>query len=68
MSTTTEDHCAVCGGPARPPFRAPRPPELSPDMDMRPGESVRSTLRDWVQGCEHVAAGSEPIPYRERVD
>jgi len=58
MSGATAIHCAVCGGPARPPFHAPRPPELSPDMDMRPGEPVRSTLRDWVQGCGQCHAAS----------
>jgi hypothetical protein len=58
MSETSMLHCAICGGPARPPFRAPRPPEIAPDLDMRPGEPVRSTLRDWLQACGtcHAAA------------
>ena len=58
MSETSTLHCAICGGPARPPFRAPRPPEMAPDLDMRPGEPVRSTLRDWLQACGtcHAAA------------
>lgn len=58
MSGTSTLHCAICGGPARPPFRAPRPPEVGPDLDMRPGEPVRSTLRDWLQACGtcHAAA------------
>ncbi len=51
MSETSALHCAVCGGPARTPFHAPRPPEIAPDLDMRPGEPVRSTLRDWLQAC-----------------
>jgi hypothetical protein len=57
MSETTL-HCALCGGPARAPFHAPRPPEIAPDLDMRPGEPVRSTLRDWLQACGtcHAAA------------
>ncbi len=57
MSETTL-HCALCGGPARAPFHAPRPPEITPDLDMRPGEPVRSTLRDWLQACGtcHAAA------------
>jgi len=58
MSGASEPRCAVCGGPARPPFHAPRPPELAPDMDMRPGEPVRSTLRDWVQGCGKCGAAA----------
>lgn len=58
MSGTSTLHCAVCGGPARPPFHAPRPPEIAPELDMRPGEPVRSTLRDWLQACGtcHAAA------------
>jgi len=58
MSSTPEQRCALCGGPARRPFRAPRPPELSPDMDLRPGEPARSTLRYWVQGCGQCGAAA----------
>ena len=42
--------CALCGAPARPPFQAP-PPELAPDLDLRPGEPTRSTLPRWVATC-----------------
>lgn len=58
MSGTSTLRCAVCGGPARAPFRAARPPEIAPDLDMRPGEPVRSTLSDWLQACGtcHAAA------------
>jgi hypothetical protein len=58
MSETSTLHCAICGGPVRAPFHAPRPPEIAPDLDMRPGEPVRSTLRDWLQACGtcHAAA------------
>jgi hypothetical protein len=50
--------CAICGGPARAPFHAARLPEIAPDLDMRPGEPVRSTLPDWLQACGtcHAAA------------
>ncbi len=51
MSGTSTLHCAICGAPARARFHAPRPPEIAPDLDMRPGEPVRSTLRDWLQAC-----------------
>ena len=34
--------CGVCGAAVRPPFVAP-PPELAPDLDLRPGEPTRST-------------------------
>jgi hypothetical protein len=49
--------CGVCGNPVRAAFRAPQP-EIAPDLDMRPGEPARSTLRDWIQICAkcHAAA------------
>lgn len=51
--------CGVCGQPAQPPFRAPAP-EIAPDLDMRPGEPTRSTLREWVQICPTCgAAGAD---------
>jgi hypothetical protein len=43
--------CAVCGtGSRQPPFR-PDPPEQAPDLDLRPGEPVRSTMERWLQQC-----------------
>jgi len=43
--------CAVCGtGSRQPPFR-PDPPEQAPDLDLRPGEPVRSTMARWLQQC-----------------
>ena len=47
--------CAVCGTPAPLPFRAP-PPEGAPDLDGRPGEPTRSTLRRWIQRCAGCGA------------
>ncbi len=47
--------CALCGSPAPPPFRAPAQ-EGSPDLDGRPGEPTRSTLRRWVQTCPGCGA------------
>ncbi|HVC59084.1 MAG TPA: hypothetical protein VND19_01815 [Acetobacteraceae bacterium] len=61
MSGTSTLHCAVCGGPARAPFHAPRQPETAPDLDMRPGEPVRSTLRDWVQACGTCGAAAPDL-------
>ena len=52
--------CGVCGGPARPAFRAPQP-EIAPDLDMRPGEPARSTLRDWVQVCPRCGAAAPDL-------
>ena len=45
--------CGVCGRESRqPPFRIP-PPEQAPDLDLRPGEPVRSTMQRWLQECPH---------------
>lgn len=47
--------CALCATPCPPRFRPP-PPEISPDLDLRPGEPTRSTLQLWVQTCEGCGA------------
>ncbi len=47
--------CALCATPCSPPFRAP-PPQLSPDLDLRPGEPTRSTIGRWMQCCEGCGA------------
>jgi len=47
--------CTVCGAPVPPPFRPP-PPEQAPDLDGRPGEPARSTLRRWVARCRNCGA------------
>ncbi|MCW3473446.1 hypothetical protein [Limobrevibacterium gyesilva] len=52
--------CAVCGTPARPPFRAP-PPELAPDLDLRPGEPTRSTLGRWIATCRGCGAAAPDL-------
>ena len=55
MSGTAARRCGICGAPGRTPFRAPAP-EISPDLDMRPGEPARSTLPDWLQVCGSCGA------------
>lgn len=47
--------CAVCGAMVRPVFQMPAP-ELAPDLDFRPGEPARSTLRRWVTECSGCGA------------
>ena len=49
--------CAVCGAVVRPEFKAPAP-ELAPDLDFRPGEPTRSTLRRWVAECSGCGAAA----------
>jgi hypothetical protein len=56
----TEPACALCGTPAPAPFRAPQP-EIAPDLDMRPGEPARSTLRDWILMCRHCGAAAPDL-------
>jgi hypothetical protein len=56
----SEPVCGSCGGPVRSPFRAPQP-EIAPDLDMRPGEPARSTLRDWVQVCPKCGAAAPDL-------
>lgn len=52
--------CGVCGHECREVFRAPQP-EIAPDLDMRPGEPTRSTLRDWVQVCGQCGAAAPDL-------
>lgn len=52
--------CGVCGSPSREAFRAPQP-EIAPDLDMRPGEPARSSLRDWIQVCSHCTAAAPEL-------
>lgn len=52
--------CGVCAAPARPPFQAP-PPELAPDLDLRPGEPTRSTLNRWLATCRSCGATASDL-------
>lgn len=56
--------CAICGAPAPRPFRPP-PAELAPDLDLRPGEPARGTLRRWVAVCRQCGAAG---PDLSRID
>lgn len=52
-TTAGQVACGVCGRESRQsPFRPP-PPEQAPDLDLRPGEPVRSTMARWLQQCPH---------------
>lgn len=56
--------CAVCGTPVATPYRAPAQ-EGSPDLDGRPGEPTRSTLRRWLStctGCRATAPDLAALP------
>jgi len=56
----SSSHCGVCGAEVRPAFRAPQP-EIAPDLDMRPGEPARSTLRDWIMVCLQCGAAAPDL-------
>jgi hypothetical protein len=56
----SEPVCGACGGTVRSAFRAPQP-EIAPDLDMRPGEPARSTLRDWIQICPQCGAAAPDL-------
>ncbi len=50
----------VCGAVVRPVFKAPAP-ELAPDLDFRPGEPARSTLRRWVAECSGCGSAAPDL-------
>lgn len=52
--------CAICGTRCRPPFRTPAA-ELAPDLDGRPGEPARSTLKRWVALCPGCGAAAPDL-------
>lgn len=52
--------CAICGARCRPPFRTPTA-ELAPDLDGRPGEPARSTLKRWVALCPSCGAAAPDL-------
>ncbi len=54
--------CALCGTACRTPFAAP-PAETAPDLDFRPGEPTRSTLRHWVATCRGCGATAPDLPH-----
>jgi hypothetical protein len=43
--------CGVCGTESRQPAFRPGQPEQPPDLDLRPGEPLRSTMPRWLQQC-----------------
>jgi hypothetical protein len=52
--------CAVCATRVKPRFRVP-PPELGPDLDLRPGEPARSTLAEWIRVCPGCGAAAPDL-------
>ena len=52
--------CSVCGAACKPPFRTPTA-ELAPDLDGRPGEPARSTLKRWIALCPTCGAAAPDL-------
>ncbi len=48
------------GESRQPPFR-PQPPEQAPDLDLRPGEPLRSTMARWLQQCPRCGYAAPTI-------
>jgi hypothetical protein len=60
-SAGREKRCGVCGHESRQPgFRLPVP-EQAPDLDLRPGEPVRSTMARWLETCPHCGYAAPDI-------
>ena len=53
--------CAVCGTESRQPRPRPVAPEQAPDLDLRPGEPLRSTMAAWLQQCPHCGYAAPDI-------
>lgn len=56
-----EKRCGVCGHESLQPGFRPPLPEQAPDLDLRPGEPVRSTMARWLQACPHCGYAAPDI-------
>jgi hypothetical protein len=59
--TAAPPRCAVCGAESRQAAFRPGPPEQAPDLDLRPGEPVRSTMGRWLQQCPNCGYAAPDI-------
>ncbi|MBJ7250425.1 MAG: hypothetical protein JHC89_03340 [Acetobacteraceae bacterium] len=60
-SAAREKRCGVCGHESRQPGFRPPMPEQAPDLDLRPGEPVRSTMARWLEACPHCGYAAPDI-------
>ena len=60
-SAGREKRCGVCGHESRQPGFRPPTPEQAPDLDLRPGEPVRSTMARWLEACPHCGYAAPNI-------
>ena len=55
--------CGVCGQESRQRLFKPVAPEQAPDLDLRPGEGLRSTMDRWLQQCPHCGYAAPDIAH-----
>ena len=60
-SAGREKRCGVCGHESQQPGFRPPVPEQAPDLDLRPGEPVRSTMARWLEACPHCGYAAPDI-------
>lgn len=53
--------CAVCSTDSRQVVFRPGAPEQAPDLDLRPGEPLRSTMGHWLQQCPRCGYAAPDI-------
>ncbi|WP_353210180.1 hypothetical protein [Rhodovarius sp.] len=53
--------CAVCGSESRQVMFRAGAPEQAPDLDLRPGEPLRSTMGHWLQQCPRCGYAAPDI-------
>ena len=56
-----EVNCGLCGSPSRQAISQAAESRQPPDLDTRPGEPLRSTLRFWMQLCPECGYASSDI-------
>ena len=61
ISAGRDKRCGVCGHESRQPSFRPPAPEQAPDLELRPGEPVRSTMARWLQACPHCGYAAPDI-------
>jgi len=53
--------CAVCSTESRQPLFRATAPEQAPDLDLRPGEPLRSSIGHWLQQCPRCGYAAPDI-------
>ena len=59
--THLEVHCGLCGSPSPQAIAPPASSRQPPDLDTRPGEPLRSTIKYWMQLCPECGYASSDI-------